>query len=51
MTQTRKTTANIPATPTAKAALADLNQAWAYYTPEPLMPSDAPVYEAIPTAA
>ncbi|MGY3439114.1 MULTISPECIES: hypothetical protein [unclassified Marinovum] len=55
MTQTRRTTANIPANipakTMAKAALADLDQAWVYYTPEPLIPSDAPIYEAIPTAA
>lgn len=35
----------------ARAALAALEQAWAYYTPEPRPASDAPVYEDLPLAA
>lgn len=35
----------------AQAALDALDQAWAYYTPEPRKASDAPVYEDLPLAA
>lgn len=35
----------------AEAALAALEQAWAYYTPVPMPVSDAPVYEDLPLAA
>lgn len=35
----------------AKAALEVLEQAWAYYTPQPRVVSNAPVYEDLPLAA
>ncbi|MFW2588939.1 hypothetical protein [Sagittula sp. SSi028] len=35
----------------AERALEDLDQAFAYYTPEPRPESTAPVYEDLPEAA
>ncbi|WP_425099813.1 hypothetical protein [Tropicibacter sp. S64] len=35
----------------AKAALEALDQAWAYFIPEPREPVQTPVYEDIPLAA
>lgn len=35
----------------AQSALDALDQAWAYFTPEPLKPSTVPVYEDLPLAA
>lgn len=35
----------------AQDALEVLEQAFAYFTPEPRKPSTAPVYEDLPTAA
>lgn len=35
----------------ARQALEALDQAWAYYTPEPRLVSTSPIYEDIPLAA
>ncbi|CUH77966.1 hypothetical protein [Tropicibacter naphthalenivorans] len=35
----------------AEQALEVLEQAWAYFTAEPIKASDAPVYEDLPLAA
>ncbi|WP_255446333.1 hypothetical protein [Tropicibacter alexandrii] len=35
----------------AELALEALEQAWAYFTPEPRKPSESPVYEDLPLAA
>ncbi len=48
--QTSETAVTSPATAKAKAALAALDDALAYYAPEPLPASEAPAYTA-PLAA
>ncbi|MFW2543378.1 hypothetical protein ACN2XU_12105 [Primorskyibacter sp. 2E107] len=40
-----------PQSKSAAAALEALEQAWAYFTPEPRKAGNSPVYEDIPLAA